>query len=963
MRRYLFLVAVLVLASIGVARAQGTQTGTIIGVVKSSDGQTVPGATVSVKSPALQGVRTAVTGPNGGYIFKALPSGPYTVTFELTGMTTIEKKATLELGATINVDATLAVAAVQETVTVTAEAPSVLQQTTIGANYKGEAVDNLATNRTLQGIALLAPNLTDNTPNAGQVTIAGSFAYDNVFLVNGVDVNDNLFGNANNLFIEDAVEEVQILTSGISAEYGRFSGGVVNAITKRGGNAFSGSFRVDFTNPSWRDENPREESRGTERTDTTNKSYQATLGGPIVKDKLWFFLAGRTEDLTTDSTHVGTAIPYTSTNANDRIEGKLTATIGQNHTLQGSYLNNKTEQTGPSLASYAADPATFYDPPRTLPNNLFVVSYNGVLSSNLFAEVQYSQKKFKFENSGGKSTELIDSPIFALNYSPAQYYNAPYFDNNDPEDRDNRQIAAALSYFLTTGGAGRHDLKLGYENYRSTRTGGNSQTATGYVINTDYLGGAGAPVLDSNGRFQPVFVPFETLVGRWLPVRGARLDITTQSLYLNDRWQVTSKLSANVGVRYEKIRSEATGDIVGADTDTIVPRLALSYDVSGDGKWKLDATYAQYAGKYSETQFGNNTTVGNPSYLYYLYTGPAGVGRSCTACFNAITNTDIFLFGGVPTQNIFFEDNLSSPKTREFTFSLGVGLPRGGYVKATFTDRSTSNFFEGFTDLTTGTTDLVLDGNELGTVDNVVYRNTDELTRDYQATVLQGSYRLTDAWSVYGNWTHQFKNDGDAEGEGANTPGSTSLFGDYPEVFNAERHFPLGRLNDYQADKVRLWTNYDLGLGKAGRLNLGLLYRFDSTQTNSIVAVNQTYTSIQNAGRALYAGPPAVSSNDVFFGERGALEFESQHNLDLALNYEVPIFKTLRPWFKLDIRNIFNGQAQINGSGAVRQDPASPKDALGLATGYLPTSTFRTGTTDASYQIPREYRFSVGFRF
>ena len=75
-------------------------------------------------------------------------------------------------------------------------------------------------------IALLSPNVTDNTPNAGQLTIAGAFAYDNVFLVDGVDVNDNLFGDANNLFIEDAIEETQVLTSGISAEYGRFSGGV-----------------------------------------------------------------------------------------------------------------------------------------------------------------------------------------------------------------------------------------------------------------------------------------------------------------------------------------------------------------------------------------------------------------------------------------------------------------------------------------------------------------------------------------------------------------------------------------------------------------------------------------------------------------------------------------------------------------------------------------------------------------
>lgn len=971
MRRHLFGAVILTLASFGIAFAQGTQTGTISGVVKSSDGQQMPGASVSVKSPGLQGVRSTVSDTNGGYIFKGLPPGGYTVTFELTGMATVEKKTPLDLGGAISVDATLTVAAVQETVTVTAEAPSVLQQTTIGANFKNEAIDNLATARTLQGIAELAPGLTDNTPNAGQVTIAGSFAFDNVFLVNGVDVNDNLFGSPNNLFIEDAIEEVQVLTNGITAEYGRFGGGVVNAITKRGGNSFSGSFRTDLTNPSWRDENPLEDRNiaagtGRPRLKKTDKAYQATLGGPLVKDRLWFFVAGRKADTTTDTTLRVTNESITTTQTNDRIEAKLTGTITQNHTLQASFLNNSTEQTGPSLASFAADRATFYDPPRTLPNNLFVASYNGVLTSNLFAEVQYSQKKFKFQDSGGQSTALVDSPIFTLNFSPAHYYNAPYFDNADPEDRDNRQIAGSLSYFLSTSSFGRHDLKVGYENYRSTRTGGNSQTATGYVINTDYLGSSGQPILDSNGRFQPVFVPGDTLIGRWIPTRGAAIDLTTQSFYLNDRWQFNNNWSANLGVRYEKVRSEATGGIVGADTDTIVPRLALSYDVKGDGKFKLDGTYAQYAGKYSETQFGNNATVGNPSYLYYLYTGPEGVGRGCAACFNAITNTDVFLFGGIPTQNIFFDSGLSSPKTREFTFSAGVRLPQSGYVKATYIARDVSNFFESFTDTTTGTTDLELEGNALGTVDNVVYRNTDELTREYRALQAQFAYHLRDAWRFGGSWTHQFRNFGNYEGEGANTPGATSLFGDNPEVFNAERHFPLGRLNDFQGDKVRVWTNYDLSLGRAGRVNLGVLYRFDSPLTNSIIANNQSYSSIQRAGRALYASPPSVLTNDVFFGERGVLEFEKEHDIDFALNYEVPIIKKLSPWFKLDIRNVLNKKAQIFGSGSVRQDTTTPVDGLGLRTGFLSTFTgslFRQATGNADYQVPREFRISLGIRF
>ena len=100
--------------------------------------------------------------------------------------------------------------------------------------------------------------MTDNTPNTGQLSISGGFAFDNVFLIDGVDVNDNFFADVTDVFIEDAVDETQVLTSGISAEYGRFSGGVVNLITKRGGNQFSGSFRTNFSNPAWTDETPFE---------------------------------------------------------------------------------------------------------------------------------------------------------------------------------------------------------------------------------------------------------------------------------------------------------------------------------------------------------------------------------------------------------------------------------------------------------------------------------------------------------------------------------------------------------------------------------------------------------------------------------------------------------------------------------------------------------------------------------
>src|SRR5262249_47949323 len=218
------------LASASLARAQGVQTGTITGTVQSPDGLPLPGVTVTTTSPVLQGQRAGVSDVNGVYFIKGLPPGTYTVTFELPSFRTAkEDNVQLTVGSTAQVNQMLALAAVVESVNVTGSStPTALVRPTLSqADVKTE-LDLLPVGRVPSQIADLAPGLTSNGPNAGQLTISGATAFDNVFMVNGVDVNDNLFGTANNLFIEGAIQETNILTGGISAEYGRFSGGVIN---------------------------------------------------------------------------------------------------------------------------------------------------------------------------------------------------------------------------------------------------------------------------------------------------------------------------------------------------------------------------------------------------------------------------------------------------------------------------------------------------------------------------------------------------------------------------------------------------------------------------------------------------------------------------------------------------------------------------------------------------------------
>jgi outer membrane receptor for ferrienterochelin and colicin len=879
-------------------------------------------------------------------------------------------KVIVPLGGAAEQNFALQAAAAAENVEVTATAPP-LANPTVGLNIRHDEVEALATSRTLQGIATLSPAVNENTPNTGQLSINGAFGFDNLFMVNGVDVDDNLFGTPQNLFIEDAIEETQVITSGISAEYGRFSGGVVNAITRSGGNIFSGSFRVNFTNPSWTDETPFEKENDIERQNKLNESYELTLGGPIVQDRLWFFGAGRRANITTSNTFDVTAVPYQLKDDAWRVEGKLTGTITPGHTATFGFLNNSRKLTDtPAFQSLSIDPATLTT--QKYPNWYAFANYRGAIRSNFLAEGQFSERRFKFDGAGGTNTNIVESPFFTLTQDEGQY-NAPYFDATDPEQRNNRQFTGSVTYFVNRGGS--HEFKAGYEWFRSQNIGGNSQSATGYVFDADYLVDAnGDPVLDAQGRLQPAFVPVDpsdedvapTRLENWIPVRGATLNVDNNSIYAQDHWAINRHFSADLGFRYERVRSEATGNIVGVDTDTIVPRLALSYDARGDGRYVFHTTYGHYSGRYNEAQIGVNSNVGNPDETIAQYIGPAGVGRNFAPGFDP-ANYEI-VEGTFPTSNVSFEEGLSSPITREFTVSGGVSSGRA-YGEATYLWRDTVHLIEDFIEATNDSTEVIRGGVNFGEFTNRVYRNSDIPERHYQAAVFEGRYRLQNRWTVYGAWTIQLKNEGNYAGEATNQPGSPSIIGDYPEAFTAARNYPIGRLGTFQHHRARIWSIYDFDLGHAGDLSVSGLLRLESGQAYSLVATGQALTSIQESllDKAGYVDRP--NSQSVYFGERGSETFPGYALFDVSANYAIPVFKSLRPWLKVDIFNLFNNDKLVAFNTTVRPDPTSPADALGLRTGFIKGSSFGEARGAGDYPKSlgtsggRTFRMAFGFRF
>ena len=837
MKRFLIVLCLLALfAPVSPAHAQGVQTGTITGTVRSADGLSLPGVTVTATSPVLQGQRSATTDLNGVYFIKGLPAGTYVVSFDMPSFKPATKaNVELSVGSTIDVPLTMALAGVAETVNVTADSPkpAALTTPTLSQVYSKAELDPLPVGRIPNQIADLSPGLTSNTSNVGQLAISGATSFDNVFMINGVDINDNLFGTANNLFIEDAIQQTNILTGGISAEYGRFSGGVVNIITKSGGNTFGGSFRENFSNPKWVDETPRQKAANSTNPDLLGKSSEGTFGGPITRDKLWFFSSGRYEQIDTNLTFVLSDQAAIRHDTNKRGEIKFTGSPAPGQTISGDYTNNSTVQGNRfSLNSNSLDPSVLVN--QSQPNSLFVANYNGVVANKAFATLQYSQKKFGFRG-GNTATAITGSPFLTRGTTPGisanLQYAAPYFSGLDPEDRNNRQFTGSLSYTLSTKKTGTHDLKGGGEYYRSTRVGGNSQSSTNYVFQTDYLQANGKPVYDASGVPIPVWTPGVSRVQNWLPTVGAVVNINTSSLYFQDRWIATPRLTVDLGTRFEAVRTNATGDIITVNTTTIVPRFGVTYDVEGNGRTVLQASYGHYAGKYSEAQFAANTDVGNPSRVTYGYTGPAGQGRDFAPALS-LSNFATIVSANFPTANISVADGLHSPTVREFTTSIGRELGARGFARATYQFRRWFDFVDDEINLANGIVNVNRNGANIGNLSRVVIGNTNGVDREYQALVVQSGYRFRSNLNLGAHYTVQLKNEGNSNVEAANQPGISSVFGDYPEILGPalDRYLPEGRLADYQKHKVRLYGTYSQKMGRFGIVDLSPIWRVDSGQ-------------------------------------------------------------------------------------------------------------------------------------
>lgn len=948
------------------AFAQGELTGTIAGTARTETGDALPGVTVTATSDALLGIRTAFSGVNGDYVLGALPPGRYELTFALDGMKIVKQAVEVDLGRRSRADATIVVEAVEDAIDVTATTPTALESLQVDANYTADLVEQLPIDRQPIAIASFAPGVSDRSVVPGQISMSGGIGYDNLITLDGVDTTFFIFGNASGpslfpeevgLFLEEAIEETQVLTGSMSAEYGRFSGGVVNAITKQGGNQFKGSLRVDVSNPSWREETPLEDELGIQRESNRNELYTGTLGGRIVEDRLWFF--GALSDTSRSDPTIFPVSGAVQPNDfdNERQLLKLNAALHASHSVEAVTMRNRSEAR---FSLFGIDPRTIdtYD----FEHDYAALRYTGVFGRNLLAEVRASQRDAIALGIGGSSRDLRDSPFQALNF--LDVYNAPLLDQNDPSmNFEDEILAATLSAFFATETAGSHDVKVGAESFTTTQFGGNSQTSTDFIYYADYVTDpSGSPILDSDGRFQPVFSPFNAYV--WNPIgdRDAVLETTTTALFVNDLWRLGERWSFNLGARYEQVDGDATtggtaSNNTVADFDSVVPRLSATFRPGARGRARFTASYGEYVGRANSELFKRFTTSRNANNIgaFYIYLGDPGVGVDFAPGLDLANYVPIEVY---TLANVFRDPGLSTPRTREIALS-GAMQWRRGTLTASVIDRSFEDAVESFIETGNGTVEADTAAGPL-TLDRIVFRNTDIAQRDYLALQVQGDIRLRDNWTLAGHWTWELENDGNFVGENFGNPALDSGLGDYPEILVPARNNPTGRLPSHLEHKVRLWSHTTFDFGRAGALGVTVLGRYDSPLTYSLVAFGPV-SATQRSRDPGYATPPF--GQQIFFGERGAHEYESTQALDVVARYQLPVGGRFDPWVELEVRNLFDDQNLRTFDTNVRPDFAGPVDADGIPTQFVRSPNFGQARSPGDFYPGREFLVSAGIHF
>jgi len=572
-----------------VAGAASQTTGGIVGRVTDDAGGSLPGVTVEAAGPSLQGTRTVVTDRTGAYRLTLLPPGEYSVSFTLEGFARETRPGVvvgLDKDATLN--STLRTSLEQE-ITVTGDLPVVdTTTTTQGANLDTRAIQTLPTGRNYASVVQITPGVSsDANPENGQqqsITVYGSTGSENVFYIDGVNTTGAEYGAQGKELNFEFIQAVDVKTGGYQAEYGRSTGGVVNVITKSGGNQFHGDVFGYYDADSLQGNAEPVVSTGGTRAGYTREDYGIDLGGYLVRDKLWFFAAydrvSNTDDTILPAGPLAGDVVQ-SKSERDLGAAKLTWKLSESQSLVGSFFQDPRDDTGAindAQHTLNGDPLTYLGL-RSFGGKDWSLRYEGILSSAWLLTGQVA--RHREENSTSPASAAGD----AVQFRDVErgFYQTGGFGLLQTKDFQRDFAGAATTRYFE-----RHEVKLGLE-YEREQADVVRRYSGGQLI--DVFANGGRPVYSHSYWTTPTATPENAPVSQLT----AAPEHKNTSAYLQDRWTFGPAFSLELGVRWDRqqiIDAEGTRQI-DLKKD-FAPRLGFVWDPSASGRSKLYGSYGRY---------------------------------------------------------------------------------------------------------------------------------------------------------------------------------------------------------------------------------------------------------------------------------------------------------------------------------------------------------------------------------
>ena len=677
--RVVWTVVVLATLVAGPSRAQTTDRSGIEGRVVDQSGGVLPGVTISIESPALLGgARVAVTDEEGRYRFAALPAGVYTVTFDLAGFTPAARDVRLETGFVATINQTLGVGAIEESVTVTTESPVVdVRTTAVSANLNKEALEHLPTSRSMWQAMNLAPGIRVGGVDVGGSAVGTQQSYTNYGTstggnkpsLDGVDTREDA-GGAGFYYDYGAFQEVQVKAMGNDAEMAT-PGTQFLAVLKSGGDQFHGSGYFGWETPKLQSDNVTDalRARGAREGNPLEAYHDvnADLGGPVFRQKLWFYGSYRHQLIKSGVAgyEYAPGVPGYYKTTLENFTGKLTGQINPRHRFSGFIQTQTKDYPERNADAFRYQESTWHQIFKPMAGK---AEWSWVVSDRTFVNALVG--RWKYVTDGLNRTD--DPPAYdtvTLRYT-GRFLTTPYVGG-----RGRWQYNASVSHYVPSG-FGSHEIKAGVEFTDENRTYDSPRQSDGG---------------DYQLRFQNG-VPFQVVVYNY-PYNTLN-EMRTYSTYLRDAWRIGERATINAGVRFEGYdvyipaqskpagRFYPAGEFEAVDVvkwNSWAPRIGVAYPLDEGNRTVMKATYGwfNYAIQANYADAFNNNASASTTYRWNDLNGNRdyddgefGAFVTATGARTAAPNPD-----------------LKQPRTHEVTASLERQIANNFSARASYVYR------------------------------------------------------------------------------------------------------------------------------------------------------------------------------------------------------------------------------------------------------------------------------------